>query len=83
MSSDVRSYLVGSNSWSSGDDEGDGSVVAMTRKVVRSNRITSVAEHAFANEVRCLESTAAFGTRVRTMLDHAYPRMSITWQRFE
>ena len=62
---------MGSNSWSFGEDEDDGSVVAMTRKVVRSKRMTSVAEHALAKDVRCFERTAAFGMRVRTMLDHA------------
>ena len=45
--------------------------VAITKNVVRSKRITSVALHASAKVVRCLESTAAFGMRVWTILDHA------------
>lgn len=45
--------------------------VAITRKVVRSKRMTSVALHAPAKVVKCFESTAAFGMRVCTMLDHA------------
>lgn len=46
--------------------------VAITRNVVRSKRITSVALHASAKVVRCFESTVAFGMRVWTMLDHAW-----------
>jgi hypothetical protein len=45
--------------------------VAITKNVVRSKRITSVALHASAKVVKCLESTAAFGMRVWTILDHA------------
>ena len=48
--------------------------VAMTRKVVRSKRMTSVALQASANVVRCLVSMAAFGIRVWTMLDQALSR---------
>lgn len=59
-----------------GDEEGDNSAepewdVAITRNVVRSNRITSVALQALANVARCFESTAAFGIRVWTIFDHA------------
>ncbi len=45
--------------------------VAMTRKVVRSNRMTSVAPQAREKILRCLESKAALGMRVWTMLDQA------------
>jgi len=45
--------------------------VAMTRKVVRSNMMTSVALHASANIVRCLARSEAFGMSVCTILDHA------------
>jgi len=48
-----------------------GEEVAITRKVVRSKRITSVALHASAKVVRCFDRTAAFGMRVWTMLDQA------------
>jgi len=79
MSSDVRSYRLESNSdvgdcsSESGldrDDEAD--EVAMTRKVVRSKRMTSAALQAAAKVVRCLERIAAFGMRVCTMLDQAW-----------
>jgi hypothetical protein len=45
--------------------------VAMTRKVVRSKRITSVAPQACAKMARCFERMDALGMRVWTMLDHA------------
>ena len=50
---------------------GGGVEVAMTRKVVRSKRTTSVALHAVANLARCRDSTEAFGMRVCTILDQA------------
>lgn len=43
----------------------------MTRNVVRSKRMTSVALHASAKVVRCLLSIAAFGMRVCTIRDQA------------
>lgn len=46
--------------------------VAMTRKVVRSKRMTSVAPQAREKIFRCLDSKAALGMRVWTMLDQAY-----------
>lgn len=46
--------------------------VAMTRKVVRSKRTTSVALQASASFARCLVRTEALGIRVWTMRDHAY-----------
>ena len=49
-----------------------GEDVAMTRNVVRSKRTTSVAPHASARVVRCLERTEALGIRVWTIRDHAY-----------
>lgn len=69
MSSEVRSYRVGSSWWGSGEGWLD---VAMTRKVVRSKRMTSVALHASAKVVRCFERTDALGMRVWTMLDQAW-----------
>ena len=48
----------------------------MARKVVRSNRIASVALQAWANVVRCFVRTAAFGMMVWTILDHAWARQS-------
>lgn len=80
ISSDVRSYRLRSSpavsgvSWGSGiecakerlDEE-----VAMTRKVVRSKRITSVALQAAANVERCFVRIAALGIRVCTTFDHA------------
>lgn len=51
--------------------DGGGEDVAMTRKVVRSNMITSVALHASASVVRCLVRTETLGMRVCTILDHA------------
>ena len=45
--------------------------MAITRNVVRSKRMTSVALHASAKVVKCFESIAAFGMRVCTILDHA------------
>lgn len=52
-------------------DAGGGDDVAMTRNVVRSKRMTSVALHACARTVRCLDSTVAFGIRVCTIRDQA------------
>lgn len=46
--------------------------VAMTRKVVRSKRMTSVALQAAASLSRCFVSTDAFGMRVCTICDQAY-----------
>jgi len=43
----------------------------MTRKVVRPNRMASMALQACTNVVRCFDKTAAFGIMVRTILDHA------------
>lgn len=57
-----------------GEEDEDAGVlaeVAITRKVVRSKRITSVALQASAKVVKCLVRTAAFGISVWTMLDHA------------
>lgn len=51
---------------------GGGADVAMTRNVVRSKRMTSVALHARASVVRCLDKTAALGMRVWTIRDHAW-----------
>ena len=48
----------------------------MTRKVVRSNRMASVALQACTNVVRCFDKTAAFGIMVWTILDHACARQS-------
>ena len=48
------------------DDE-----VAMTRNVVRSKRMTSVALQACAKVVKCLARIFAFGIRVWTIFDHA------------
>lgn len=45
--------------------------VAMTRKVVRSNKMTSVAPQAWAKIERCFERIPAFGMRVWTILDQA------------
>lgn len=57
-------------------DGADGVEVAITRNVVRSKRITSVALQASAKMLRCLLRTAAFGIRVWTMLDQAYTKLS-------
>ena len=46
--------------------------VAMTRKVVRSKRTTSVALQASASLVRWRVRTDALGIRVWTIRDHAY-----------
>ena len=46
--------------------------MAITRKVVRSKRITSVALHAAANVDKCLDRMAAFGIKVCTIFDHAF-----------
>ena len=51
------------------DDEDED--VAMTRKVVRSKRMTSVALHACANVERCVERILALGMRVCTIFDQA------------
>ncbi len=40
-------------------------------KVVRSKRMTSVAEHTSAKVVRCFDRTAALGIKVCTILDQA------------
>jgi hypothetical protein len=78
MSSEVRSYRFGSSSPVAGVPAGSGVAweevleeVAITRKVVRSKRMTSVALHAAATVERCLERIAAFGIRVCTIFDHA------------
>lgn len=55
-----------------GIDTVGGEDVAMTRKVVRSKRTTSVAPHASARVVRCFERTDALGIRVCTIRDQAY-----------
>lgn len=67
----------GSEGWGEGGE--GGAEVAMTRKVVRSKRTTSVALHAAASVARCFERTYAFGMSVRAMRDHAcaYTRQSI------
>lgn len=44
----------------------------MTRKVVRSKRMTSVALQALANTFRCRESTLALGIKVWTIFDQAW-----------
>jgi len=94
MSSEVRSYLVGSKTGCSscsrevsestsvseledmvGElvcDVPDDEEVAMTKNVVRSKRMTSVALHASANVDRCLDRMLALGISVWTILDHAY-----------
>ena len=46
--------------------------VAITKNVVRSKRITSVALQAAASLSRCLVSTDAFGIRVCTIRDQAW-----------
>lgn len=56
-----------------GDSERGCDDVAMTRNVVRSKRMTSVALHASASLTRCFVRTEAFGMRVCTMRDQAYP----------
>lgn len=79
MSSEVRSYRFGSSSAVAGVPAGSGLAweegfddeVAITRKVVRSKRMTSVALHAVATVERCLERIAALGIRVWTIFDHA------------
>src|SRR5882757_5002702 len=71
MSSEVRSYRFGSSSAVTGVPAESGleweeelEDVAITRKVVRSKRMTSVALHAAATVERCLERIAALGIRV-------------------
>ncbi len=49
----------------------------MTRKVVRSNRMASVALQAWAKVVRCFDRTAAFGMMECTMRDHACSHESV------
>jgi hypothetical protein len=77
MSSEVRSYRLASSSAVAGVPAGSGlegamdEEVAMTRKVVRSKRMTSVALHAFATVERCLDRIAALGIRVWTIFDQA------------
>lgn len=56
---------------------------AMMRKVVRSKRTTSEAEHILANVVRCLERMGALGMRVWTMRDHALRRFGSVHERKE
>jgi hypothetical protein len=86
MSSDVLSYRVGSRELGGLDSPSSAATsrpeasvasvegeedVAMTRNVVRSKRITSVALHALAKVVRCFARMLALGMRVCTMFDHA------------
>ena len=80
ISSDVRSYRLESSPdvsgvhWGSGLEYEGGKFVeevAMTRKVVRSKSMTSVALQAAASVERCLERIAALGIRVCTIFDHA------------
>src|SRR5579863_317776 len=71
----VRSYRVELRSFAFSEPS-EGIEVAITRNVVRSNKMASVALQACANVVRCLERTAAFGMIVCTMLDHACARQS-------
>jgi len=59
--------IAGGEIGAGGVDMAGGAEVAMTRKVVHSNRTTSVALQASARIVRCFESTAALGISVRTM----------------
>jgi hypothetical protein len=71
----MRSHRVELRSFArsgpSGRDE-----AAMTRKVVRSNRMAPVALQACAKVVRCLNKTAAFEMIAWTILDHACTRQS-------
>lgn len=84
MISDVRSYLLGSietlkevvsEAVSEVDEEEEVEVPcreeAITRKVVRSNMMTSEALHMEANVDRCRDISAEFGMRVCTTRDHA------------
>lgn len=86
MSSDVLSYRVGSKELGGLDSPSSAATsrpeasvasvegeedVAMTRNVVRSKRITSVALHALAKVVRCFARMLALGIRVCTILDQA------------
>lgn len=64
INSDVLSYRVGSKADRCDCDEDE---VAMTRNVVRSKSTTSVALHASAKVVRCLDNTVAFGIREWTI----------------
>lgn len=74
MSSEVRSWRFASSSAEGAPAEpvrGIDEEVAMTRNVVRSKRITSVALHAVATVERCFERIAALGIRVCTIFDQA------------
>jgi len=75
ISSLVRSYRVELRSFACSGPSG-GEEIAMTRKVVRSNRMASVALQACTNVVKCFDKTAAFGITVWTILDHACVRQS-------
>src|SRR6266850_1837334 len=68
----VRSYRVKLRSFAAclGPSSG-GAEVAMTRKVVRSNGMASVAPQAWVNVVRCLDRTVALEMMVCTIIDHA------------
>lgn len=54
-----------------GVEEGESADVAMTRKVVRSKRMTSVALQLRAKVVRCRVRISALGMMVWTILDQA------------
>jgi len=73
----VRSYRVELRSFAAcqGPSSG-GAEVVITREVVWSNRMASVALQAWANVVRCLDRTAALEMAVCTILDHACARQS-------
>lgn len=75
--SDIELFVVSRN-WSVDgsavgevEETADEDEVAMTRKVVRSNMMTSVALQASANIVKCFASDDAFGMSVWTIRDHA------------
>lgn len=84
----MRSYLVGSREFEGLEsssvsshsvrrpefafEEVEEEEVAMTRNVVRSKRMTSVALHAWAKVVRCLARILALGMRVWTIFDQAW-----------
>src|SRR6267142_3843256 len=80
----VRSYRVELRSFAAcqGPSSG-GAEVAMTRKVVRSNRMASVALRAWANVVTFLNRTAALGMMVCTTLDRACACQSRRAERSE
>lgn len=81
MSSEVRSYRLGSSrvpspKSSRSDAELDGEEpadrdVAITKNVVRSKRMTSVAPQALENVDRCFERIDALGIKVWTIFDQA------------